>query len=118
MEAVELYEAAGEEYKAVYGDHHSHDERLHSTDMPRGALEHIAKDFEVRGLEVFQEVQQILSRSSANGMLCLSAFFYSFGIIMIPLIICAQPQAADAADEDMATANFNAALLASDDRTN
>ena len=60
VEAVELYEAAGEEYKAVYGDKHSHDERLHFTDMRRGALEHIAKDFEVRGLEVFQEVQQMV----------------------------------------------------------
>jgi len=59
VEAVELYEAAGQEYKAVYGDKHAHDERLHFTDMRRGALEHIAKDFEVRGLEVFQEVQQM-----------------------------------------------------------
>jgi hypothetical protein len=85
VEAVELYEAAGQEYHAVYGNRNSADERLHFTDMRRGALEHIAKDFEVRGLEVFQEVQQM---------------------------------AADSAEEDMATANFNAVLRASNDLTN
>jgi hypothetical protein len=45
MEAVEMCEVTGEDYKAVYGDKHSHDERLHFTDMRRGTLEHIAKDF-------------------------------------------------------------------------
>jgi len=73
VEAVELYEAAGEEYKAVYGDEHSHDERLHFTDMRRGALEHIAKDFEVRGLEVFQEVQQMVRGASLVCRCCCSS---------------------------------------------
>ena len=61
MEAMELYEMAAEEYKVVHGDQQSHDERLHFTDMRRGALKHIANDVEARGLEVFQEVQQVVS---------------------------------------------------------
>jgi hypothetical protein len=70
-EAVKFYEVAGEEYETVYGNQHSHDERLHFTDMRRGALENIVKDFEARGLKVFQ-----VSRSSANGTLCHSLVCY------------------------------------------
>jgi hypothetical protein len=33
VEALEFYEVAGEEYKAVSGDQHSHDECLNFTDM-------------------------------------------------------------------------------------
>jgi hypothetical protein len=72
VEAVELYEAAGQEYHAVYGNRNSPDERLHFTDMRRGALEHIAKDFEVRGLEVFQEVQQMVCFTQM--VLCILLF--------------------------------------------
>jgi hypothetical protein len=65
VEAVELYESASQEYKAVHGDDPNSD-RLHFTDMRKGALNHIAKDFEVRGLEVFQEVQQMVIENACR----------------------------------------------------
>jgi hypothetical protein len=65
VEAVELYESASQEYRAVNGDDPNSD-RLHFTDMRKGALDHIAKDFEVRGLEVFQEVQQMVSEKGCR----------------------------------------------------
>lgn len=74
VEAVELYESAGEEYKAVYGDK-LYSDRLHFTDMRKGALDHIAKDFEVRGLEVFQEVQQMVSQKASRVVpICFKGF--------------------------------------------
>jgi hypothetical protein len=68
VEAVELYESASQEYKAVHG-HDPNSDRLRFTDMRKGALDHIAKDFEVRGLEVFQEVQQMVSENALSSCL-------------------------------------------------
>ena len=73
VEAVELYESAADEFKRVHqgpvstaksgkkkkkNKSKKDDERLSFTDMRRSALEKIAEDFESRGLDIFQSLQQ------------------------------------------------------------
>ena len=87
VEAVELYEAAREEYKA--GRAGDEDGRLKFTDMRRGALEQVAKDFEVRGLEVFQEVQQMVRRCFARfAIQCIKRVTYRSCIGLLLILGC------------------------------
>lgn len=58
VEAVEVYETANDEYKNVHGvEAGSRDQsQLRFTDMRAAALGELYKDFETRGLDVFQEL--------------------------------------------------------------
>jgi hypothetical protein len=58
VEAVEVYETANEEYKTVHGEEAGSSQTLRFTDMRASALKQIYQDFELRGLEVFREVQE------------------------------------------------------------
>lgn len=59
VEAVEVYEMAAEEYKAVHGEEAGRSSNsLRFTDMRASALKQIYQDFELRGLEVFREVHE------------------------------------------------------------
>ena len=59
VEAVEVYETAAEEYKAVHGEEAGRSSNsLRFTDMRASALKQIYQDFELRGLEVFREVNE------------------------------------------------------------
>jgi len=62
VEAVEVYETAAEEYKAVHGEEAGRSSNsLRFTDMRASALKQIYQDFELRGLEVFREVHESVS---------------------------------------------------------
>lgn len=56
VEAVEVYETANHEYKAVHGVEAGRSQNLRFTDMRAAALGELYKDFEGRGLEVFREL--------------------------------------------------------------
>ena len=58
VEAVEVYETANDEYKNVHGvEAGSRDQsQLRFTDMRAAALGELYKDYETRGLDVFQEL--------------------------------------------------------------
>jgi len=56
VEAVEVYETANEEYKAVHGEEAGRSQNLRFTDMRAAALGELYKDFEARGLDVFREL--------------------------------------------------------------
>lgn len=58
VEAVEVYETANADYKAVHGEETGDNENLNLrfTDMRAAALAELYKDFETRGLEVFREL--------------------------------------------------------------
>ena len=59
VEAVEVYETAAEEYKTVHGEEAGRSSNsLRFTDMRASALKQIYQDFELRGLEVFREVNE------------------------------------------------------------
>jgi len=62
VEAVEVYETAAEEYKTVHGEEAGRSSNsLRFTDMRASALKQIYQDFELRGLEVFREVNESVS---------------------------------------------------------
>jgi hypothetical protein len=63
VEAVEVYETANEEYKTVHGMQAGLNQNLRFTDMRASALKQMYQDFELRGLEVFREVHEVVSRS-------------------------------------------------------
>ena len=56
VEAVEVYETANDEYKAVHGEEAGRSQTLRFTDMRPAALGELYKDFENRGLTVFREL--------------------------------------------------------------
>jgi Exocyst complex component Sec6 len=57
VEAVEVYETANADYKAVHGeDAGKRNQKLGFTDMRAAALAELYKDFETRGLDVFREL--------------------------------------------------------------
>jgi len=56
VEAVEVYESANEEYRAVHGKEAGQSQTLRFTDMRPAALGELYKDFENRGLTVFREL--------------------------------------------------------------
>jgi hypothetical protein len=58
VEAVEVYEQANTEYKAVHGEEAgaSSSQHLRFTDMRAAALGELYKDFESRGLDLFREL--------------------------------------------------------------
>lgn len=61
VEAVEVYETANEEYKTVHGEEAGLNQSLRFTDMRASALKQMYQDFELRGLEVFREVHEVVS---------------------------------------------------------
>jgi hypothetical protein len=75
VEAVEVYETANEEYKSVHGEEAGKEakasssmvksnkkaQNLRFTDMRASALKQMYQDFELRGLEVFREVHEVVS---------------------------------------------------------
>lgn len=61
VEAVEVYETANEEYKTVHGMEAGLNQNLRFTDMRASALKQMYQDFELRGLEVFREVHEVVS---------------------------------------------------------
>jgi hypothetical protein len=99
VEAVEVYETANEEYKSVHGEDigkmgnnksssnqpksynkssSNRAQNLRFTDMRASALKQMYQDFELRGLEVFREVHEVVSKSKAESSrieFCLSYFF-------------------------------------------
>lgn len=57
VEAVEVYETANADYKAVHGEEAGNrNQNLRFTDMRAAALAELYKDFESRGLDVFREL--------------------------------------------------------------
>ena len=80
VEAVEVYETANEEYKSVHGEDvgkmggskqqpksynkssSNRAQNLRFTDMRASALKQMYQDFELRGLEVFREVHEVVSK--------------------------------------------------------
>jgi Exocyst complex component Sec6 len=57
VEAVEVYETANSDYKAVHGEEAGkRNQKLGFTDMRAAALAELYKDFESRGLDVFREL--------------------------------------------------------------
>ena len=59
VEAVEVYETANADYKAVHGEDAGNSKLNHNlrfTDMRPAALAELYKDFETRGLDVFREL--------------------------------------------------------------
>ncbi|KAL7566211.1 hypothetical protein ACA910_011281 [Epithemia clementina (nom. ined.)] len=57
VEAVEVYDTANEEYKAVHGVEAGHaSQNLRFTDMRPAALGELYKDFERRGLDIFSDL--------------------------------------------------------------
>lgn len=56
VEAVEVYETAAEEYKAVHGVESGSIQNLRFTDMRSAALSSLFKDMEVRGMDVFKDL--------------------------------------------------------------
>jgi Exocyst complex component Sec6 len=57
VEAVEVYETANADYKAVHGEEAGRrNQNLRFTDMRAAALAELYKDFETRGLDVFREL--------------------------------------------------------------
>jgi hypothetical protein len=57
VEAVEVYETANVDYKAVHGEEAGRrNQNLRFTDMRAAALGELYKDFETRGLDVFREL--------------------------------------------------------------
>jgi hypothetical protein len=56
VEAVESYESANHEYRAVHGIEAGRSQNLRFTDMRAAALGELYKEFEARGLEVFREL--------------------------------------------------------------
>lgn len=56
VEAVEVYETANADYKAVHGEEAGRNHNLRFTDMRAAALAELYKDFETRGLDVFREL--------------------------------------------------------------
>ena len=76
VEAVEVYETANEEYKSVHGEEagkmgggskpssyksNNKAQNLRFTDMRASALKQMYQDFELRGLEMFREVHEVVS---------------------------------------------------------
>ena len=73
VEAVEVYETANEEYKSVHGEEagkmgkpssynsNTKAQTLRFTDMRASALKQMYQDFELRGLEMFREVHEVVS---------------------------------------------------------
>lgn len=75
VEAVEVYETANEEYKSVHGEEAgkmgsgsksssyksgNKAQNLRFTDMRASALKQMYQDFELRGLEMFREVHEVV----------------------------------------------------------
>ncbi len=60
VEAVEVYETANEEYRTVYGEEAGENQTLQFTDMRALVLKQIYQDFEAKGLQVFQEVHEMV----------------------------------------------------------
>jgi len=60
VEAIEVYETANEEYKTVHGEEAGSNQTLRFTDMRASALRQLYEDFEARGLEVFEEVNNMI----------------------------------------------------------
>jgi hypothetical protein len=56
VEAVEVYESANSDYKAMHGQEAGFHQTLRFTDMRASALAELYKDFETRGLDVFREL--------------------------------------------------------------
>lgn len=56
VEAVEVYQSANDDYKAVHGEEAGRSQTLRFTDMRAAALGELYKDFETRGLDVFREL--------------------------------------------------------------
>lgn len=56
VEAVEVYQSANDDYKAVHGEEAGRSQNLRFTDMRAAALGELYKDFETRGLDVFREL--------------------------------------------------------------
>lgn len=55
-EAVEVYQSANDDYKAVHGVEAGKSQTLRFTDMRAAALGELYKDFEARGLDIFREL--------------------------------------------------------------
>lgn len=62
VEAVEVYEIAAEDYKAVHGVEAGSNQNLRFTDMRSSALSSLFKDMETRGLDVFKDITMQVSR--------------------------------------------------------
>jgi hypothetical protein len=60
VEAVEVYETANEEYRTVHGEEAGENQTLRFTDMRASALKQIYNDFEAKGLQVVQEVHDMV----------------------------------------------------------
>jgi Exocyst complex component Sec6 len=57
VEAVEVYETANADYKAIHGEEAGkRNQKLRFTDMRAAGLAELYKDFEARGLDVFREL--------------------------------------------------------------
>ena len=56
VEAVEVYQSADDDYKAVHGEEAGDSHSLRFTDMRAAALGELYKDFESRGTDVFREI--------------------------------------------------------------
>ena len=67
VEAIEVYETANEEYKTVHGEEAGSNQTLRFTDMRASALRQLYEDFEARGLEVFEEVNNMVRTPTTKG---------------------------------------------------
>jgi hypothetical protein len=65
VEAVECYEIAAEEYKAVHGVEAGSIQNLRFTDMRSAALSSLYKDMEIRGMDVFKDLTMQVSLTAA-----------------------------------------------------
>jgi len=87
VEAVESYEQANEEYKTVHGEeaggkltgnekpqsyrtNNKGAQNLRFTDMRASALKQMYQDFELRGLEVFREVHEVVRKLIRDAVHC------------------------------------------------
>lgn len=61
VEAVEVYELAAEEYKAVHGVEAGSIQNLRFTDMRSAALSSLYKDMEIRGMDIFKDITMQVS---------------------------------------------------------
>jgi len=72
VEAVEVYETAAEEYKAVHGVEAGSIQNLRFTDMRSAALSSLYKDMEIRGMDVFKDLTMQVSGERGKKFCVLS----------------------------------------------
>lgn len=78
VEAVEVYENANREYIMIHGEEAGQNQTLRFTDMRASAMKQLYQDFETKGLNVFQEVHDMVSK-----MIPLYMIHYSILILMM-----------------------------------